>query len=415
MQYELTEIIQKISEIIKFDSSQSAPESGAPFGKGARASLDYFLNLAKSFGFETHDYRGYAGEVIFGEGKEFAVLAHLDVVPAGGGWTHEPFGGEIDCENKKIWGRGAMDDKGPAIIALYALKALKESGFFPKRKIKLIVGCNEENGWECIEYYKKHAHMPEEGISPDADFPVIFAEKGILQIKITYPVKGDFSSLKGGERANMVCGYCEIQRPENKEKLKTFGLTFKDGKIISKGTATYKSENGKKIHSQEVDINKSEYQNIQYEHFYTGEIPFYSVYGRGEFDKESLSYLRISNESSTDAVVLLCSENGNVLRNVFVRKNSEFTMKQIPAYRCIIKVMYGNNWYKEKDNGLNFPKGGFTSNVTYSVSKWSDAFDFNPKYSYEGVDYPTYELTLHKVLNGNFQTKQSNKNEFFNN
>ncbi len=187
------------------------------------------------------------------------------------------------------------------------------------------------------------------------------------------------------------------------------------GKIISKGTATYKSENGKKIHSQEVDINKSEYQNIQYEHFYTGEIPFYSVYGRGEFDKESLSYLRISNESSTDAVVLLCSENGNVLRNVFVRKNSEFTMKQIPAYRCIIKVMYGNNWYKEKDNGLNFPKGGFTSNVTYSVSKWSDAFDFNPKYSYEGVDYPTYELTLHKVLNGNFQTKQSNKNEFFNN
>ncbi len=162
MQYELTEIIQKISEIIKFDSSQSTPESGAPFGKGARASLDYFLNLAKSFGFETHDYRGYAGEVIFGEGKEFAVLAHLDVVPAGGGWTHEPFGGEIDCENKKIWGRGAMDDKGPAIIALYALKALKESGFIPKRKIKLIVGCNEENGWECIEYYKKHAHMPEE-------------------------------------------------------------------------------------------------------------------------------------------------------------------------------------------------------------------------------------------------------------
>ena len=241
MQYELTEIIQKISEIIKFDSSQSTPESGAPFGKGARASLDYFLNLAKSFGFETHDYRGYAGEVFFGEGKEFAVLAHLDVVPAGGGWTHEPFGGEIDCENKKIWGRGAMDDKGPAIIALYALKALKESGFIPKRKIKLIVGCNEENGWECIEYYKKHAHMPEEGISPDADFPVIFAEKGILQIKITYPVKDDFSSLKGGDRANMVCGYCEIQRPENKEKLKTFGLTFKDGKIISKGKSAHGS------------------------------------------------------------------------------------------------------------------------------------------------------------------------------
>ncbi len=238
---ELTEIIQKISEIIKFDSSQSAPESGAPFGKGAKAALTYFLNLAKSFGFETHDYEGYAGEVIFGEGKEFAILAHLDVVPAGGGWTHEPFGGEIDYKNEKIWGRGAMDDKGPAIISLYALKALKDGGFKPNRKIKLIVGCNEESGWECINYYKTHAHMPEEGISPDADFPVIFAEKGILQLKITYPVRGDFSTLKGGDRANMVCDYCEVQAPVNEEKLQEYNLSVENGKIISRGKSAHGS------------------------------------------------------------------------------------------------------------------------------------------------------------------------------
>jgi len=241
MTEQLSEIIQKISEIIKFDSSQSAPESGAPFGKGAKAALRYFLNLAKSFGFETHDYDGYAGEVIFGEGKEFAVLAHLDVVPAGGGWNHEPFGGEIDYKNEKIWGRGAMDDKGPAIIVLYALKALKDGGFKPNRKIKLIVGCNEESGWECINYYKTHAHMPEEGISPDADFPVIFAEKGILQLKITYPVRGDFSTLKGGGSANMVCDYCEVQAPVNEEKLQTLHLTVENGKIISRGKSAHGS------------------------------------------------------------------------------------------------------------------------------------------------------------------------------
>lgn len=241
MNNEITEIIKKISEIIKFDSSQSAPESGAPFGKGAAEALNYFLNLAQSFGFETKNYEGYAGEVIFGEGEEFAILAHLDVVPAGSGWAHDPFGGEIDYKNQKIWGRGAMDDKGPAVISLFALKALKESGFKPNRKIKLIVGCNEESGWECIKYYKAHAHMPDEGISPDADFPVIFAEKGIMQIKITYPAEGDFSTLRGGDRPNMVCDYAEAEAPENAEKLQKFGLSYENGKIISRGKSAHGS------------------------------------------------------------------------------------------------------------------------------------------------------------------------------
>ena len=105
-----------ISELVQINSEQTAAKDGAPFGTGARKALDWFLNLAHSFGFETINYDGYAGEVIFGDGEEFAVLAHLDVVPAGDGWTHDPFGGEIDETNRRIWGRGTMDDKGPAII-----------------------------------------------------------------------------------------------------------------------------------------------------------------------------------------------------------------------------------------------------------------------------------------------------------
>lgn len=234
-------IIEDISGIIKFDSSQKPAEENAPFGAGARGALDYFLSLAKSFGFKTHDYDGYAGEVIFGEGEEFAILAHLDVVPAGGGWTKEPFGGEIDTVNKRIWGRGAMDDKGPAVIALYCMKALKDEGFTPKRKIKLIVGCNEESGWACIDYYKAHAHMPEEGFSPDADFPVIYAEKGILQLKLKFNVAGDYSSLRGGERGNMVCDYCEATAPFDKEKLAQLGLAYDNGKIIAHGKSAHGS------------------------------------------------------------------------------------------------------------------------------------------------------------------------------
>lgn len=235
------DIVKNLSQLIKFDSSQAEPCVGAPFGKGAKKALDFFLKLADFMGFKTKNYDGYAGEIIFGEGKEFAILAHLDVVPAGNGWTHDPFGGEIDRVNSRIWGRGAMDDKGPAICALYALKALKDEGFKPKRKIKLILGCNEESGWGCIDYYNKHAKMPEEGFSPDADFPVIYAEKGILQLKLKFDVEGDYSSLRGGERGNMVCDYCEATAPFDKEKLAQLGLAYDNGKIISRGKSAHGS------------------------------------------------------------------------------------------------------------------------------------------------------------------------------
>lgn len=236
----LNDIIKNIAQIIQFKSYEDKPAAGAPFGLGVKAALDFYLLLADYLGFETKNYDGYAGEVTFGSGEEFAILAHLDVVPAGSGWTHEPFGGEVDEVYGRVWGRGAMDDKGPAIICLYALKALKDEGFNPSRKIKLIVGCNEETGSKCMQYYKEHAHMPDEGFSPDASFPVIYAEKGILDIKFTFPVEGDYSSLKGGERSNMVCDYCSFETDES-ERAKAFGLDFQDGKAISRGKSAHAS------------------------------------------------------------------------------------------------------------------------------------------------------------------------------
>ncbi|MDE7329720.1 MAG: Sapep family Mn(2+)-dependent dipeptidase [Clostridia bacterium] len=238
----MIELIKKsISDIVKINSAQAEAETGAPFGNGAKDALDYFLNLASSFGFEVKNYDGYAGEVIFGKGEEFAILAHLDVVPAGDGWTKEPFGGEIDEVNRRIWGRGTMDDKGPAVITLYAMKALKDCGFTPNRKIKLIAGCNEESGWGCIDYYKKHAHMPDEGFSPDADFPVIYAEKGILHLALKFEAEGDFTNLSGGGAANMVCDRCEVTAPENAQKLAEYGLQYKNGKVISFGKSAHGS------------------------------------------------------------------------------------------------------------------------------------------------------------------------------
>lgn len=233
--------VNSISEIIRFNSAKSAPEEGMPFGKGAADCLEYFLKLARSFGFETVNYDNYAGEVIFGEGEDFAILAHLDVVPAGSGWAHDPFGGEIDYANKRIWGRGAMDDKGPAVISLYCMKQLKDEGFAPKKRIRLIVGCNEESGWECIKYFNAHSTMPETGFSPDADFPVIYAEKGIMHVKFTFPASGDFSTLKGGNAANMVCDECVVKAPADEKKLKELNLTAENGLIVAHGKSAHGS------------------------------------------------------------------------------------------------------------------------------------------------------------------------------
>ena len=235
------DITKNLSQLIRFNSAKAEPEEGAPFGAGAKKALDYFLNLARFLGFKTKNYDGYAGEVVFGTGKDFAILAHLDVVPAGGGWTHDPFGGEIDCENGRVWGRGAMDDKGPAVCTLFAMKALKDEGFKPKCRIKLIVGCNEESGWECIKYYKAHTAMPEEGFSPDADFPVIYAEKGILHIKLKFTACGSFTGLKGGEYANMVCDRCTVLAPLDLDKAASMHLLSEGGKLVALGKSAHGS------------------------------------------------------------------------------------------------------------------------------------------------------------------------------
>lgn len=237
------DIVRSVQEMISFDSAASAPAEGMPFGRGAADCLNAFLSLAQRMGFETHNYGNYAGEVVYGTGEEFAVLCHLDVVPAGEGWTHPPFGGEI--ENGRLYGRGAMDDKGPAVICLYCMKALKDEGFAPARTVKLIVGCNEESGWACIDHYRQCAHMPDTGFSPDADFPVIYAEKGILHFRADFPVADPpFRTLEGGERANMVCARASAGGVRDTGGAERFGLTVCGDTLTAHGVSAHASTPG---------------------------------------------------------------------------------------------------------------------------------------------------------------------------
>ena len=211
-------------KVLEVPSVQGKATADAPFGEDVKKALDVTLSIAEELGFETKNYDNYIGEVIWGEGKPFGVLCHLDVVPAGGlsAWKTDPFTPTV--KDGKLFCRGALDDKSAAISVLFAMYALKEEGYTPKRQIKLILGCNEESGWGCIKHYNEVAVMPEEGISPDADFPVIYAEKGILHIKYAFKKLKPFTAC-GGTAANVVCDYaCAAAENLDKDLAEKHGL-----------------------------------------------------------------------------------------------------------------------------------------------------------------------------------------------
>ena len=180
-----------LQKLIKIKSVEGEKRDGMPFGEGPSLALNEFLAEANRLGFKTVNYDNYIGEVVFGDGDDesgLSILAHLDVVPEGdlSAWSYPPY--DLSFDGKYLYGRGVIDDKGPAVICLYALNALKNEGFKPNRKIKLIVGTNEESGWGCIEHYKKVAKFSCEGFTPDGEFPVIYAEKGICHIKYNFNI-----------------------------------------------------------------------------------------------------------------------------------------------------------------------------------------------------------------------------------
>ena len=204
-------MVQDLQGLIQIPSLRDldSKAENAPFGKDLRHALDYVLDLAKADGFKTRDLEGYAGVVEFGEGDEIlGVLGHLDIVPIGTGWTVDPFGGEI--KEGFIMGRGAQDDKGPTMAGYYAMKILKEMGFQPKKRVFLIVGCDEETGMSCMKYYNEHGEIPDFGFVPDADFPVVYGEKGIMNLNVKGDVQTKILRIKAGERPNICIGEASI-------------------------------------------------------------------------------------------------------------------------------------------------------------------------------------------------------------
>jgi succinyl-diaminopimelate desuccinylase len=199
-------MLADLQAVLRIPSLEEPGLPGAPFGAANKQALDLVLGMASSAGMRTVDLDGYCGYAEFGSGPGMVMtLGHLDVVPVGPGWKHDPFGAEVD--GGYVYARGANDDKGPTVAMFYAARAVKEClGDIPVR-IRSVFGCNEESGFKCIEHYLKTEETPTLGVAPDADWPCIFAEKGIANFVIarSLPV-GDLTvlELSGGQRPNIV-------------------------------------------------------------------------------------------------------------------------------------------------------------------------------------------------------------------
>ena len=246
-------IIDSLKNIISFKSiSIEASNSQYPFGEECSKCLHYVLDLANSLGFRTKNIDEYCGFIEFGEGEELiGIIGHLDVVPASNDWKYNPFNATISDD--KLFGRGAIDDKGPVIASLYAMKAVMDNCKINKR-VRLILGLNEEKNWKCINYYKEHEEIPSYGFSPDANFPVIFAEKGIL----SYWFENDYSNTNNIIIKSVDCGNNPFNVVPKKCKV---NLEVTNNLNIDKIINDINSIN--KLYNFNIDIEKIDNNTIQ--------------------------------------------------------------------------------------------------------------------------------------------------------
>ena len=208
-------LVADLQGCIRIPSVFAEDNSGYPYGKNVQDCLEYVLNAAEKLGFSCVNMDNQVGWCEYGSGEEMvAVLGHLDVVPEGDGWTVPPYSGLV--QDGKIFGRGTMDDKGPTMCALYALKSIAESGLPLQRRIRILFGLNEETGSADMAYYKAHGgEIPVMGFTPDGEYPIINGEKGLINesYRCEYLQEGGLhlKSIWGGTAHNIVPNHAKAE------------------------------------------------------------------------------------------------------------------------------------------------------------------------------------------------------------
>ncbi len=347
-----------------------------PFGDGIQEALDFMLNLGKRDNYNVKNVDNFAGHIEVGEGEEIlGILCHLDVVPTGDGWKFDPFSATI--EDGKIYARGALDDKGPTVVAYYALKMLMDMGVKFNKKVRIILGTDEESGWRGLNYYLTKEKTPDLGFAPDASFPLIYGEKGILDSTFTGNCEGNgLYSLHFGERTNVVPDKAEaVVDAKYKDAYNQFLADLKyKGEVKDLGDGKIQLlAYGKNAHAMEPNDGLNAGFIL---------LTFLNEQMDNKFVKFACKYLTFDSRMKKTGVDYTNNDMGDLTCNIGVGiyENNEFTLKLNFRYPIHTDIEKMTNILKEK--GLEF---GFD----YSVGK-----DSKPHY----VD-PNSELvkTLHQA------------------
>lgn len=268
--HKLIEDTQHLLHIKSILDEENATDD-APLGIEVKEALEFMLQMGETDGFHVKNVGNLAGHIEFGTGEELlGILCHVDVVPEGDGWKSDPFAAEI--RDGKIFARGAIDDKGPTIAAYYAMKIVKDLGVPMTRRVRMIVGTDEESNWRCVDHYFAHEEMPTIGFAPDADFPIIHAEKGIADFDLVQTLKSEqekdyqveLLSFQSGRRYNMVPDFARAELDALREQtdiIQCFNNYIRDnglsGKQYVDGGKLVLELEGVSAHGMEPDKGKN--------------------------------------------------------------------------------------------------------------------------------------------------------------
>jgi len=282
------EIVNAVIDSVKIKSVRSESQEGMPFGKGVNDALEHVLKLADQMGFRTANIDNMAGYAEYGEGEEMiGILGHLDVVPEGDGWTYDPWG---EVVGDRIYGRGTLDDKGPVIGALYALDAVRTLAGPLKKRIRIIFGTDEETGSSDMKRYNQTEETPVMGFTPDADYPVIFSEKGIARIILEKEITDNsLISAKGGKAVNIVPDNAEIKYTGKSDEIHT---------LDAKGTPAHGSTPHLGVNAVSEVFKNIEAASGDFKAF----ADFYNRYIRDETDGKSLEIAHKSDKFGSTTV-----------------------------------------------------------------------------------------------------------------
>lgn len=372
------ELIKDLQDSIRIKSVEEEAKPGMPFGEGPAKALEHFLSVGEKLGFKAENFDNYAGHIDFGTDDQeemVGILGHVDVVPEGTGWDHDPYGAEI--VDNKMFGRGTLDDKGPMMICLYAMKALKDAGVPLKRKVRMILGANEETGWGCMKHYFEKLQMPHPAVSftPDSEFPVTFAEKGILRALFKVKTDADIA-VKAGNVFNAVPESTTITLPlsykeaverelplynEGKENKVSFEITENKIVVTSKGVAAhaahpslgYNSLSALMIFLGRLDIKENGFKEM---------VKFFNDKIQMEFNGKLLG-LNLVDEPSGEITINFGKcyvENGELIVSMDMRFPVTFEAESIKEKLFAVLNEYGLTFEPLKEEKpLYVPKDNF--------------------------------------------------------